>query len=198
MTGGATTAGGGCHLHHDRSSLAAADGLARLGGRPLGLSSVHHIGMIVADRDKALAGLGEMFTGPPSRMDATFPPAKFRGNISTATLRLGFVWMGNLLIEVLQPVDDQSPQGHYLKQHGEGLHHLGFIVPSIEDHLNALGRDREDIVLADGTIPGNELKWVYVDSQIIPGVIVELIEQSSAAEQFFQGIYDVTGGRFPT
>jgi hypothetical protein len=185
-----------CHLHHDHASPGAADHLARLKGT-LALSDVHHVGVIVADRDKALAGLGELFVGEPYRMDAVFPPARFRTGIETTSLRLGFVWAGNLLVEILQPTDDQSVQGRYLKDRGEGLHHLGFIVPSIDAHLAALGRDREEAILADGTIPGNDLKWVYLDSQIIPGVVVELIERSPAAEQFFQGIYNVTGGQLP-
>jgi hypothetical protein len=194
--GSTSSDAGGCHVHHDRASIATAEIFAKTSGA-IGLPDIHHIGLIVANRERALAGLGEMFTGPAPRMDATFPPAKFRTGIATTTLRLGFVWAGNLLIEVLQPVDDQSLQGQYLKDHGEGIHHFGFIVPSIKAQLEAFGPDLGANILADGTIAGNDLKWMYLDNQMLPGVVIELIERSSAAEQFFQGIYDVTGGQFP-
>lgn len=182
----------GCMAGHGHAA-----GLADTSGLSLDLSHVHHLGLIVRDREQALAGLGNLFGGPASRMEAVFPPAQLRGRIDTASLRLAFVWMGNTLLELLEPTDETSLQGEHLKKHGEGLHHLGFIVPSIEKHLTEVRAHDSSAVIADGTIAGNDLKWAYVDLPEAPGIIVELIERSSVAEQFFQGIYDITGGKLP-
>lgn len=162
----------------------------------LPLPAVHHVGLVVRDRERTLGALCGLFGRDAFRSDAPFPPAQFRTGIATALLRLGFVWVGGMLVEVIEPLDDASVQGRFLKDHGDGLHHLGFVVPSIDAQLEALGVGHADL-LGDGTIPGNEVKWAYIDEGFVPGVVIELIESSSAAEQFFDAIYGVTGGQLP-
>lgn len=53
-------------------------------------------------------------------------------------LRMGFVWTGNTLLEFLEPVDDRSPHATWLRERGEGLHHLGYLVRSIDHELDAI------------------------------------------------------------
>lgn len=163
----------------------------------LPLPAVHHVGLVVRDRERTLGALSGLFGRGAFRSDVPFPPARFQSGIAVASLRLGFVWIGGMLVEVIEPLDEVSVQGRFLKEHGDGLHHLGFVVPSIDAQLAALGVAHEDL-LGDGTIPGNAVKWAYVDEGLIPGVVIEFIEQNSAAEQFFDAIYSATGGRLPT
>jgi methylmalonyl-CoA/ethylmalonyl-CoA epimerase len=162
----------------------------------LPLPSVHHVGLVVRNRERTLAALCALFGRGAFRTEVPFPPARFRTGIDTAHLHLGFVWTGGMLVEVIEPLDDVSVQGRFLKDHGDGLHHLAFVVPSIVDQLAAFGVRHADL-LADGTITGNEVKWAYVDDGIVPGVVIELIEQNAAAEQFFNAVYSATGAPFP-
>ena len=189
----------GCGCPVAAHGIGAHPGLAfGIDGRvsDLPLPAVHHIGLVVRDRERTLGALTGVFGRGAFRTDAAFPPARFLGGISVARLILGFVWVGGMLIEVIEPLDDASIQGRFLKEHGDGLHHLGFVVPSIDAQLAALGVGHADL-LGDGTIPGNEVKWCYVDGGLVPGVVLEFIEQSSAAEGFFNAIYDATGGHLP-
>jgi hypothetical protein len=161
-----------------------------------GLPCVHHVGLVVRDREKTLGGLLGLLDGGAFRSDVPFPPARFRTGIAVAHLKLGFAWIGNMLVEVIEPQDDQSLQGRFLKDHGDGLHHLGFVVQSIERQLAGMGIARAEL-LADGTIAGNDVKWAYIDSDIVPGTVLELIELNPASEQFFGAVYSATGGRLP-
>lgn len=162
----------------------------------LPLPSVHHVGLVVRDRERTLGALCGLFGGGAFRSDVPFPPARFQWGVAVAQLRLGFVWVGAMLVEVIEPLDEASVQGRFLKAHGDGLHHLGFVVPSIDAQLAALGVTHENL-LGDGTIPGNDVKWAYVEEGLVPGVVLEFIEKSSAAEQFFEAIYGATGGQMP-
>jgi hypothetical protein len=96
-------------------------------------------------------------------------------------------------------VDDRSPHATWLRERGEGMHHLGFMVRSIDHELDAIAVARGGIrppllVQGDGS---EAVRWVYLEADAANGAVIELIERSPAAEQFFEPIYRITGGRLP-
>ena len=71
-----------------------------------------------------------------------------------------------MVIELLQPLDDRSPHAEFLATHGEGMHHLAFLVTDLDEELAAArGANPELDLLIDGTGPGNEFRWVYLDGR---------------------------------
>lgn len=40
-------------------------------------------------------------------------------------------------IELLEPVEDDTPVGRFLNKHGEGLHHVSFDVPDVRGAIHA-------------------------------------------------------------
>ena len=195
--GGAAGSGSG------GQSKIAPGGRASAGdGRPdgSGLPDLHHIGLVVADRDKALAGVESAFGfGRARKFDLKSPTARVSNGVVGFNLRVGFVWMGNTLLEFLEPVDDRSPHAAWLRDRGEGMHHLGYLVRSIDHELDAIAAARGGarpplLVQGDGTEP---VRWVYLDGEVANGAVIELIERSPRAEQFFEEIYRATGGRMP-
>lgn len=161
-----------------------------------GLPGLHHIGLVVADRDKALAAVeGGFGFGRAHRFDTQFPTARASSGVTGFSLRIGFVWMGNTLLEFLQPVDDRSPHAAWLRERGEGMHHLGFVVRSIDHELNAMAAARggsRPPLLVDGTA-SDRVRWAYVEGEPASGAVTELIERSPQSEQ----IYRATGGQMP-
>ena len=166
-----------------------------------GLPDLHHIGLVVADRDKALAGVeGAFGFGRPHKFDLQSPTARVSNGVIGFDLRVGFVWMGNTLLEFMEPLDDRSPHATWLRDRGEGMHHLGYLVRSIDHELDAIAAARGGarpplLVQGDGTEP---VRWVYVEGEVANGAVIELIERSPQAERFFEQIYQATGGRMPT
>lgn len=167
-----------------------------------GFPEVHHIGFVVADLDHALqtwgGGLG---FGPAHVIDADLPMARLPDGSVGFKLRVGFVWTGNLLLEFLQPIDERSPHAAFLNEHGEGLHHLGFLVPSVDDALRTIGATaggRTPALLVDalsGAAGG--ISMCYVEGAHAHGAVIELIERTPTAEDFLNTIYAVTGGLLP-
>ena len=195
--GGAAGSGSG-----GQSKIAPGGRASAGGGRPdgSGLPDLHHIGLVVADRDKALAGVENVFGfGCAHKFDLQSPTARVSNGVVGFNLRVGFVWMGNTLLEFLEPVDDRSPHAAWLRDRGEGMHHLGYLVRSIDHELDAIAAARGGarpplLVQGDGTEP---VRWVYLEGEVANGAVIELIERSPRAEQFFEEIYRATGGRMP-
>lgn len=197
MQGGASGSGSG-----GQSRVAPGGRASAGGGRPdgSGLPDLHHIGLVVADRDKALAGVENAFGfGRAHKFDLKSPTARVSNGVVGFDLRLGFVWMGNTLLEFLEPVDDRSPHAAWLRDRGEGMHHLGYLVRSLDHELDAIAAARGGarpplLVQGNGTEP---VRWVYLEGEVANGAVIELIERSPWAEQFFEEIYRATGGRMP-
>lgn len=91
---------------------------------------LHHIGFVVADLEASAPGMAralltewtrEIFTDPLQRVRVTF-------------LQGGRAHQSPL-VELVEPLGDDSPVRRFLGENGGGLHHLCYEVPSIPEHL---------------------------------------------------------------
>lgn len=169
-----------------------------------GLPDLHHIGMVVADLDRALAGMPKSLgLGPAHIIDGNMSTARVNSSgVVGFKLRIGFVWLGNLLLELLQPMDNRSPLAEYLKVHGEGMHHFGYLVRSIEHELDAMAAASDDgqrpALLAEApSSDGHGISFCYIDGKNGHGAVIELIQRTPEAEHFWQSVYELTGGHLP-
>lgn len=194
---GAAGSGSSAEPNGAPGACASANGERRDGS---GLPDLHHIAMVVANVDRALAGAENAFGfGRAHKVDAKFPTARVSNGVIGFNLRMGFVWMGNTLLEFIEPVDDRSPHATWLRDRGEGMHHLGYLVRSIDHELDAITAARGGtrpplLVQGDGS---ERVRWVYLEGEVANGAIIELIERNPNSEKYFDNIYKATGGRFP-
>ncbi|MYG82621.1 MAG: methylmalonyl-CoA epimerase, partial [Candidatus Dadabacteria bacterium] len=54
---------------------------------------------------------------------------------------------GGTAIELIEPLDENSPISEFLKKRGEGVHHICFLVDDVESSLRAL--EKEGVRLID-------------------------------------------------
>ncbi|MGB9329451.1 MAG: VOC family protein [Steroidobacteraceae bacterium] len=89
---------------------------------------LHHVGFVVVDLEASAPGMAralltewsrEIFTDPLQRVKVTF----LRGGHQSP------------LLELVEPLGDDSPVRRFLGENGGGLHHLCYEVPSIPEHL---------------------------------------------------------------
>ena len=152
------------------------------------LPDIHHIGMVVADRDATIARYrDELGLGPFQ----TFPGelrANVRGADTRFSLGIGFVWLGNTMLELLEPLDDRSPHAEWLAEHGEGIHHLGYFVESIAEQLGPVEGSELTWLMDDATGPENVPTWGYLEG-VAGGMVIELIERNPESERFFEEVW---------
>lgn len=135
--------------------------------------------MVVADRDRSLASLADALgVREPFALDPAAPDGSFR-------VALGVLRLENLLIEMIQPLDDRSPHAAFLARRGEGLHHVAFMVPELNgprDRLLTAGCALD----LDGAAAGSPMRVVYLSGQPLAGMVLELMEQSPAFDDFWK------------
>jgi catechol 2,3-dioxygenase-like lactoylglutathione lyase family enzyme len=155
---------------------------------PTGLEAIaypklNHVGVVVANMDEADRDVTSRFglAGIVRRATLHFADALYRGTRISFAADFGYVELGNTSLELIQPVgSDPSPYRDVLGERGESLHHLAYVVPSIEERLStARQADAPVSIVLDGRIPDGQGRFVYVEG-LVPGALVELLEFSGS------------------
>ncbi len=154
------------------------------------LPELFHLGWVVRDCDAAQRELGERLGAGPflsAGEESRFDQVLVHGKLTSFSLRIAFGALGGVLLELLEPLDDRSPHAEFLASHGEGLHHLAFLVPDFDEQLAAVRASAGAMadLLIDGTGPGNPVRWAYVDAGAAHGTVTELLELSPVSEALF-------------
>ncbi|HEY6491787.1 MAG TPA: VOC family protein [Trebonia sp.] len=162
------------------------------------LPGLFHIGWVVRDCAAAQRELGARLGAGPflsAGEEARFDQALVNGEPTPFSLRIAFGALGGVLLELLEPLDDRSPHAAFLAEHGEGMHHLAFLVDDFDQQLAAARPDCQPAsLLIDATGPGNPVRWVYVDASAARGTVIELIERTPRAEAHFGRFLDLVHG----
>lgn len=124
------------------------------------------VGFVVKDAEAVAKNYAEKYGigpwdyyGPGMLSDITM-----RGKKADFDIKVACGFIGDVEIELIQPLDDQSIYAEHLKQHGEGLHHLAFDTANDHGTTVKFFKDNGVEVLLDAFFGGEE-EVTYVDSQ---------------------------------
>jgi methylmalonyl-CoA/ethylmalonyl-CoA epimerase len=133
----------------------------------LGIRKIHHVAVVVRNMDESL-GLYQQHLG--LELEKVMP-------IPSDRVRIGFLKVGEVKIELVEPTDDSTGVARFLESKGEGFHHVCFEVPDIQVALDTLAA--EGLQLID-TKPrmGADGPVAFVHPKSCHGVLVELVESA--------------------
>lgn len=105
------------------------------------------IGILVKNLEEYLQKLNDVFSIGPFRI-AQYPPEdeipfrEYHGKEGNFTAKFCFFHLGNIELELIQPISGDNIWDDFIQKHGQGLHHLKFLVEdskAIENYLNENG-----------------------------------------------------------
>jgi methylmalonyl-CoA/ethylmalonyl-CoA epimerase len=138
--------------------------------------NIVHIGLVVKDMDQAIARLTALGIGP-FKPRILPPDAKetYRGKpfIPSKRVKIYITQIGNLELELIQPIDGKSPHQEFLDQKGEGIQHLGFFVDNLAESVNDLIAEGSTVMLTSEFKGGGGVAYLDLDAA---GLIVELVQ----------------------
>jgi catechol 2,3-dioxygenase-like lactoylglutathione lyase family enzyme len=146
--------------------------------RRLRLPVIGQLGFVVRDTDETARYYERVFgLGPWTVMDGETEDCTNRGKPTTIRGKIGVAQVGPVQFELIQILEGESIHSEFLREKGEGLHHIGFYVRDIEARLQAC-RDAGIEVLQKGTIRQGPvtINYAYLDSVSIGGVVFEYIQ----------------------
>jgi methylmalonyl-CoA epimerase len=92
------------------------------------------------------------------------------------------VSVGGSHIQLLQPLDADTPVGRFLAARGEGLHHIALAVADIDAALEHLEAEGARLIDREPRIGGGGARIAFVHPKQFAGTLVELVESVPAPE----------------
>lgn len=143
----------------------------------LGTTTVMQVGIIVADIEtKAKAWADVLGLSVPEiiitdTMDMA--QTEYQGASTPARAKLAFFHLGQVDLELIEPIDGPSTWKDQLDQHGDSLHHIAFVIDGMKEKIAYL--DGKGVPLVQrGEYTGG--RYAYVDGVAQLGAVLELLE----------------------
>lgn len=84
---------------------------------------------------------------------------------------------GGTVIELLEPLDENSPIAKFLDKRGEGIHHICFWVDDLEASLNRLKEEGVRLIDESPRKGAHYTKVAFIHPKALNGVLIELAEK---------------------
>jgi catechol 2,3-dioxygenase-like lactoylglutathione lyase family enzyme len=134
--------------------------------------TLHHVCVVVADIEQAEAAYVRMGIGPWHDYPSLSAYTELDVPDRQAFLAMRYRWcdLENVQIQLCQPPMADCPQRRFLDEKGEGVFHIGFVVPDC-DAAEAEGRAAGLGVLMRGRRP-DRTGFTYFDTADDAGVVL--------------------------
>ena len=135
------------------------------------------IGIVVRDLDATLRryvddyGIGpwQLFeVTPENAPDLYHDGQPVKGSTRAATM------VGNVMWELIQPLDGQGVFARFLAEKGEGVHHIAVATPRFDETVTAEAERGRELVLS---LEFSGVKIAYLDTRHDLGVTIEVFDQ---------------------
>lgn len=143
----------------------------------LGSTTVVQVAIVVRDIEAKARAWAEILGVPVPDVRLTDPAAtshaEYRGQPTPARAKLAFFNLGQVSLELIEPVDGPSTWRDQLDKHGESLHHIAFRIKGMKERVAYL--EGKGIPLVQrGEYKGG--RYAYLDGIAQLGAVLELLE----------------------
>ena len=133
---------------------------------------ITQIGIVVKDLEKAIAYFSSLGLGPFSVRTGVHPTATVRGKIVSYEVKIGTSQQGSIELELVEYLKGVTIHEEFLREKGEGLHHIRFRVKDIDAALEKFAEKGIGVLQEDRFVGGGGI--AYLDTAKIGGTILEL------------------------
>ncbi|MCM8900353.1 VOC family protein [Caldicoprobacter algeriensis] len=143
----------------------------------LGNRVITQIGIVVRDIEAVLQAYADFFgvEKPQWFWTAGYEEAhtEFCGQPSQARAKLAFFDMGSVQLELIEPDENPSTWREFLDKHGEGVHHIAFVIKDMDGKIKKLEQNGMSLIQR-GDYDGG--RYAYIDTLEQLKVLIELLE----------------------
>lgn len=143
----------------------------------LGSTAICQVAVVVRDIEKTARAYADLFGVEVPKWNLTGTPdqthIQYRGQPTEGRAKLAFFRLGEVSLELIEPVGGPSTWQEHLDTRGEGVHHIAFRVKGMDEQVAFL-KGRGMPVVQQGDFKGG--CYAYIDSVPQLGVMLELLE----------------------
>ncbi|MDQ0350931.1 methylmalonyl-CoA epimerase [Alkalibacillus filiformis] len=131
------------------------------------MNKIAHIGIAVSSIDETL----------PFYRDQLGLEFKGVEEVESEHVKVAFLKIGESAIELLEPLNDQSPIAKYIEKKGEGIHHIALDVNDIDERLNTLKEQGVPLIHEQPKVGAHDSQIAFLHPKAANGVLFELCQQ---------------------
>jgi hypothetical protein len=143
----------------------------------LDTTTVVQVGVIVSDIEAKARAWADIFDLPLPNIIITdtvdLAHTEYKGQPTPARAKLAFFKLGQVALELIEPIDEPSTWKDQLDQHGESLHHIAFFIKGMPEKIAYLTAQGVPLVQRGDYTGG---RYAYMDGTSQLGLILELLE----------------------
>ena len=147
-----------------------------------GMKLVTQVAIVCRDVDATSKRWAAVLGVDPPQIRTTKPGEEvkvmFRGHPSNGQAKLAFIKLGQVTLELIQPVGGDTSWKQFLDRNGEGVQHIAFQVADVEKSVKGFG-DSGMPVLHQGEYDDGSGTYTYIDSAKALGVTLELLHSAA-------------------
>lgn len=139
-----------------------------------------HLGYVTRDIERTKRNMQRMLgLGSFTMMSPNYFNKTYRGEPEDFRTQLAVCKVGNVVYELIQVLQGRTVYDEFLKEHGEGIHHLGYEISDLARWLKAYKNIGVEVVMSGerAAMSGERggLKFAYLNT---PEITVELIARA--------------------
>lgn len=132
------------------------------------LKKVDHIGIAVKNLDETIPYYTETLGLKVLKIE----------EVASESVRVAFIDAGNVKLELLEPMSEQSAIHTFIEKKGEGIHHIAFGVEGIEERMTELREKGIRILNEQPKIGAGGAQVAFLHPKSSFGVLYELCDKS--------------------
>lgn len=132
------------------------------------LKKVDHIGIAVKSLDETIPYYTETLGLTVLKIE----------EVASESVRVAFIDAGNVKLELLEPMSEQSAIHSFIEKKGEGIHHIAFGVEGIDERMIELREKGVRILNEQPKIGAGGAQVAFLHPKSSFGVLYELCDKS--------------------
>ena len=137
-------------------------------------AAIFEVGVVVKDLNRTIEYLTSLGLGPFRIRMSTHPSGVVRGEKTYYNLRVAMSQQGPVQLQLIEYLEGETIFQQFLREKGEGLHHIAFKVRDLSAALAKSIARGVDVLQQDQFVGGGGL--AHLDSMKMGGFIIKLIQ----------------------
>src|SRR3989442_658838 len=160
-------------MPHSRSSL---------------FEGVFQVAYVVHDIQAAQRFFNETLGGPRFFVieNIAFKEYTYRGQPVECQQHVAFGYAGTMQIELIQPLSGENTATQFLRQQGQGVHHLGILVADLERATRDMVEQGFEPM--ESGVAGQATRFAFLDTRAAIGTYLELVSLDESNQALFEHI----------
>jgi len=147
----------------------------------LKLPPVYQLGYVVKNIDEACAFYESTYGVGPFNIinEVDMEGAILRGRPISTKIKVAFAKSGSIEVEFIEPRQGDNLYTEFLREKGDGIHHLGFVVDDMDVWKREFAAKGFEPVFHHDMVV---MEFAYFDTSIVGGLMLELLHWKEAAQ----------------